>query len=457
MKTSFILILTLLSTSLFAGIEQAPSPFKVGEKRAVWVDFERAHYELTFDTKNQTATAVSTIEFTQLEDGYPLFDLVTKPESVLINGTKIKQRLVRLPGKVSKVRMVQKLLPAGQHTLVLKSQIKNGLRFKKRRNWSNVSSGFFIRDLTDRMFLERYLPTNLEFDQYAMSMDVQVTGTKRTHSLFVNGKLNKISKNRFHVEFPKYYTSSSVFFHLVPITKFVRWYSTYKSIDGRDIPITIYSRYRFYNYFMRRKTLRTLKELERDYGPWPHDQILIYGTGIRGGMEYSGATETSIKSVGHELQHSYFAKGIQPANGNSGWLDEAIASWRDKGHRTFTKPFYKSANLAAHNSYTRKTDKRSYEYGRSFMAYLDHQLKDIGKPGLKDFLRLYIERRMHKTITTEDFKSDLEDYANMSFTEDFSRYIYGEHKQKGFSHNHRKVKNNPHHPEITQKELDSII
>ena len=171
-------------------------------------------------------------------------------------------------------------------------------------------------------------------------------------------------------------------------------------------------------------------------------------------MEYAGATETSIVSLGHELQHAYFAKGIHPANGNSGWLDEAIASWRDKGHQTKERPFYNSANLAAHNSYTRKTDKRSYEYGRSFMAYIDYQLKDIGKPGLKDFLRTFVEKRMHTTVTTEDFKSDLEEYSNMSFTEDFAQYIYGGH-EKSNSHQH-KGKENPHHPVITQEELSLI-
>ena len=455
---ALLLSLTLITSAAFAGFEHAPKPFKVGSKKAIWVDFQQAHYELEYDITAKRASAISTIEFIQHEPGYPLFDLTTKPSAVTINGEISSQKLVSLPGNVSKVRMVQTLLPAGRHTLTIVSEIKNGIKFKSRRSWGNVSNAFFIRDLKDRKFLEKYLPTNLEYDQYKMIMDVSVENTKRTHSLFVNGKKEELGKNKFRVTFPDWYTASSVFFHLIPINKFVRWYMTYTSIDGREIPFTIYSRWRFYNYFMKKKALKVMRELEEDYGPWPHDQILIYGTGIKGGMEYAGATETSIISLGHELQHAYFAKGIHPANGNAGWLDEAIASWRDKGHQTVEKPFYHSANLGKQNSYTRKTDKRSYKYGRSFMAYLDHQLKDMGKPGLKDFLRLYVERRMHTTVTTEIFKSDLEDYANMSFDEDFSQYIYGgfEKLKNDYKYNHDHHKN-PHHPEITEEELNSII
>jgi hypothetical protein len=235
----------------------------------------------------------------------------------------------------------------------------------------------------------------------------------------------------------------------------VRWYLTYPSIDGRNLPVTIYSNYRFYNYYVKKKAWTVLKELERDYGPFPHDKLIIYGTGLKGGMEHAGAVETSIVSLGHELQHQYFAKCIHPANGNSGWLDEAIASWRDNGHKSFDQPFYKSINLAAHSSYVRKTDKKSYKYGRSFLAYINYQLIEAGKPGLKDFLKVYFDKRKYTTVTTEDFKNDLESYAQFSFGEDFHQYIYGGVDTK--KNNLFIEEENPHHPEITQEELDSII
>lgn len=452
-----LIFLLFISPSLFAGVKLAPPNFDVQGKKAVWVDFKLAEYQLRYDVTNSIVEVETRITFEQKEKGYPLFDSKNKISSLTLNGEKTEQKLISSPQKVTKVRLINKELEPGTHSMTMTSSMTTGVSFNlKRKNWGSVSSAFFIRDLRDRMLLERYLPTNLEYDSYKMIMDVEVVGTKRFHSLFANGDITKLTENHYRVEFPDYYVSSSVYFHLVPVNKFVRWYLKYPSIDGRKIPVTIYSSYRFYNKMVKKKAWVVMKELEADYGPWPHEKLIIYGTGIKGGMEYAGATETSIISLGHELQHSYFAKGIHPANGNAGWLDEAIASWRDKGHQTLEKPFYQSANLGNQSLYTRKTDKRSYEYGRSFMAYMDFKLKANGKVGLKDFLGTLVEKRMHSSITTEDFKKDLESYSGLDLTSDFNQYIYGEDKDKRHHHKHSELEN-PHHPIIDFKTLESIL
>ncbi len=459
MKLLFFLICTSLSVFADTDLTHAPPSFSADGKKAVFVDFKRAEYKITYDAENGYAKSVSTIEFYMPEAGYPIFDSVTKPTQITLNKKLTSEKLISTPDKASVVRRIETPLERGLHTMMIWTPLENGTRFNlRRKKWGHVSSGFFIRDLTDRKFLEQYVPSNYEYDTYQMEFDVKVIGTKRWHSFFANGEITKINENHYRVTMPQWYRSSSVYLHLVPINRFVRWYLDYPSIDGRKIPVTIYSNYNFYNRYVKTKAWATLKELEADYGPYPHDQLIIYGTGLRGGMEHAGATETSIVSLGHELQHMYFAKNIHPVNGNSGWLDEAIASWRDKGHQTYQKPFYESVNLANHGAYTRKTDKRSYEYGRSFMAYLDHLLKESGKPGLKDFLRHYFQKRQRTGVTTEDFKSDLEDYANMSFGEDFHQYIYGGKEENShLKHNHQKSFENPHHPQLTDEEFESLI
>jgi hypothetical protein len=461
---ALLVILLLFSNFVIADTEKAPPNFDIGDKKGVWVDFQSAEYQIIYDTSIERASVASTISFIQKEDGYPLFDSVANPLKILVNGEKTSAVEVPTPNGETKVRLISKFLKAGHHTMSLTSNIENGVKFstpKKNKNYKRVSSGFFIRDLTDRMFLEKYLPTNLEFDHYKIRMDVKVLGTKRWHSLFANGAVTKLTENHYQIDFPKHYTSSSVYFHLIPINKFVRWYFRYKTSDGRRIPVTIYSRNRVYNFLLKRKALKVLRELERDYGAWPHDQLIIYGTGLRGGMEHAGATETSLVALGHELLHCYFAKGVQPADGNSGWMDEAIASWRDKGYPSFEKPFFDSSNLGNHTVYTRKTDKRSYEYGRSFMGYLDYQLKDAGHDGLKDFLRIFFHKRKYTNVTTSEFMADLEEYSNMSFADDFRQYIYGQTQalSKAYlkTHEHNDVKENPYHPRTSRQELDSIL
>ena len=84
------------------------------------------------------------------------------------------------------------------------------------------------------------------------------------------------------------------------------------------------------NQFVER-TEHYINVLESNFGPFPHDSVTIFakpGAG-RGGMEYAGATATTLGSLRHELNHSYFARSAVPVNGNAGWIDEAIAEWEE--------------------------------------------------------------------------------------------------------------------------------
>jgi hypothetical protein len=453
MKKILISLITIFSFSTVAGIHQAPPAFNTNDGKVIFVDFINAVYELTYDHKSRKSWASTSITFMANDTGFPIFDSVATPTEVIVNGRSSEHTLTPVPGNVSFVRYPKTQVTPGIHTMVIRTPIEKGVKY----GWKGVASGFFIKDLKDRMFLERFLPTNYEYDQYQMTYRVQIIGTNKSHNIFANGVTKEISNNFIEVSYPSFYTSSSVYFHLVPKRRFWRLNFNFASISGRQVPVTIYSNYRFRNWRMKRRTLKVMRELEKDYGPWPHPKLLVYGTKIKGGMEYVGATATSYISLGHELQHSYFAKGVLPADGNSGWMDEGIASWRDKGHQTHTKPDYFSANLGKHNVYTRKTDKRSYVMGRTFFAYINHQLKQAGHPGLKDFLRGYFDKRKFTTVTTNDFKSDLEAYSGLNFTDDFNQYIYGGHPDMNKGRAPAVEPENPHHVEYTQEEIDSII
>lgn len=447
-----LILLSISTMNVFAGIEHAPPTFKTKDGRAIFVDFLKAQYNLTYDNSLKYAKAETLITFRATDTGFPLFDSLSAPKKVWLNGELVSQKEISVPGNVSKVRVVQKLVSPGVHTLKIISYISKGTKYTVR----GVHSGFFIKDLVDRNFLERYVPSNYEYDQYQMTFRIKIKGTWREHNVFANGEVTEVEPNVIEIKYPDFYTSSSVYFHLVPKNRFWRLHMTYTSINGRKFPITIYSNFRYFNWLLKKKTLRVLAELERDYGPWPHPSLVVYGTKLRGGMEYVGATATSLISLGHELHHSYFAKGILPADGNSGWMDEGLASWRDRGYQTKSRPDYFSFNLAKHNSYTRKTDKNSYEKGRSFFAYLDYQLKAAGKEGLKDFLGLYFIKRKFTSVTTEDFIQDLEDYAGFSFREDFNQYVYGGNVDKK-GRAPAIDPENPHHPTYSEQDFDSIL
>jgi hypothetical protein len=452
MKILLTLITLISALPAMANLHLAPPAFKVSGGRAIFVDFIRATYDLQYDYKARTAVAETTITFIAEDTGYPIFDTVQTPQVVWLNGQEVDHVKVPVPGYVSYVRIAKDVVTPGVHVMKVRTPIINGTKY----TWKGVQSGFFIKDLKDRKMLERFVPTNLEYDQYEMVFRVQIDGTHKSHNVFANGEVTELGHNLIEIRYPNFFTASSLYFHLVPKSRFWRLHFNYTSITGRQVPVTIYSNWRLRNWIFKRKTLRVLRELENDYGPYPHPKVLIYGTKLKGGMEYVGATATSYVALGHELHHFYFAKGVMPADGNSGWMDEGIASWRDKGYQTHSKPNYYSFNLGKHNVYTRKTDKNSYEKGRSFFAYLDYQLKALGKPGFKDFLRGYFNKHKFTNVTTEDMIQDLEEYAGVSFREDFNQYVFGGHASlKGRAP--AITPDNPFHPHLTDEELDSLI
>lgn len=443
-----LLFISLLSINVYADLDKAPKNFNVDNKRAVFIDIISLKSEILFDVSQKKTYAKSIIVFNQNEKGHPLFDLVPSADKVLINGQKTKALEVNSPDKVTEFKLVNTLLEPGTHTLIIENQIRTNTLYSRK----DVASGFWMSDLKDRQYLEQYLPSNLEYDQYKIDFKVEVIGSTQNHILYANGEVKELSQNKFEVSFPSYFQASSVYFHLTPEGKIPEMKYNYTSIDGRVIPITLYSKLRLSINSYKTTSLQVLAELEKTYGPWPHPSLIIYGAGM-GGMEHSGATITSLQALGHELMHSYYARGVMPQNGNSGWLDEAIASWRDKGYPTVTQPNFRSTSMAAHSSYLRSTDRKAYTEGANFMAYLDSQLEDQG--GLRIFLKELFTEKVYQNMTTEEFIKKLNLFSGKNFNEDFRQYIYGgKGNKKAVIEEERE---NPMHPKLTKEQLLDLL
>lgn len=442
-------LISFFHISAFASYDQAPPSFPHKSGKAVFVDFDHASYILSYDKQSKTATVESTIDFTVIEAGFPIFDLVPEPLDVTLDGRSVKVELTPDPDKQTQLRVIQKKLPAGSYQLKLKHVIVENVVF----NEMGVASAFWLSDLNDRRYLENYIPSNLEFDHYSKKFQVNLIGFEGfNHTIKANGRIDKITDGQYEISYPETYTSSSVFFHLFPeksITKNVSFY--YTSIDGRKLPVDIYSVVEIEPFVALTKLI--LAELETDYGPFPHNQVLIYGTSLlKGGMEYSGATATGLLSLGHELFHSYNARGIMPANGNSGWMDEGLARWRDNMYRQSATIAQTSGELAGHSVWQRNTDGNSYAQGSAFLAMVAHKMNLKGMH-LKDFLRDYFQRNMFASVTTELFQKELFEATGMDLSEDFNRYIYGRSTLNKSSKPALFYAPDPHHPDFTKEEL----
>ena len=451
----FSTLLALFSLAAIADMDKAPQAFPSEHGKAVFVDFERSMHYLVYDASTEKAKVSSTIVFNQNEEGFPIFDLVEEPTLATIDGEPVEVALVKDPDGQTKLRLVKKNLTPGEHILVVENRIKANTEF----TLGKVASGFWMSDLSDRQYVEQYIPSNLEYDRYKISFDVKVLNSNHEHEIFTNGNSAKIGSNHFAVVFPEYFTASSVYFHLTEKNRFEKRHFDFTSKNGARIPIVAYTRWSWNLSNIESKVREILAELEQKFGAWGHPSLTIYLAGS-GGMEHSGATITSLRALGHELTHSYFARGVMPINGSSGWIDEAIASWRDDGYPSREKPFYSSAQMAGYSQYRRYTDRKAYTEGASFMAYLNDKLSVHG--GLSSFLSNLYDNYLHQSISTQIFERELNAFSGINFSEDFGRYIYGLNEEVSaksrFGHKHHmQDKENPYHPKLTKQQLLDLL
>ena len=166
-------------------------------------------------------------------------------------------------------------------------------------------------------------------------------------------------------------------------------------------------------------------------------------------MEYAGATATEFGSLRHELDHSYFARSITPANGDAGWIDEAIASWGDIGYPSSPTPPSRTANMGDRSRYLRTTSRAAYRVGRDFLAHLDYVMRDQG--GLKPMLSDYSANKRRTTVTASEFQSRAEVHHGASLEELFDTYVYAVSPTVSLAAEEDAEAANPHH--ISPEEL----
>jgi hypothetical protein len=425
-----------------------PKSFSVNGGKAVFADFTDATYSITYDLTKKMASVKAEIKLETVEAGFPIFDSVTAPTSVSFDGAAVNAVEAKTPNGETTLRYVNKLAQAGAHTLSVEVPIVTLVEF----NEAGLKSAFWTSDLEERQFLERYMPANFEFDQVNMTFVIKFIGAKNKQTIYTNGLVQELESNTFKINYPSYYTASSIFFHTVPQGATAELRFNLKSIDGRDIPAVVYFSKSSWNTNLERlknKTTEVFHELESDYGAFPHPSITVLQAGM-GGMEYCGATMTDFSALGHELFHSYFARGVMPANGNSGWIDEALASWRDDGYQTFST-LSGSSGMSSHSYYTRTTDTAAYTFGSRFMSYLDGKLKTKG--GLKPFMRHMIDQRVFSPLFVQEFMQEMTDFYGVSVLEDFKKYTFG--KERSFDSSTKSA--SPVHRKMSVEEMKNYL
>ena len=375
---------------------------------------------ITFNATAQTITGHSLLSFKLRNSGRPYFELQGTISNVKVDQVSSGVTAITDPdGQNQSYWSVNKELSSD--TI---HEVEFDYSIPASRVTFTGGGVRFLTDMTDLSgkFFEYWGPCGFEGDAFAMKLKLNVINGSSSHKLYTNGTVTNSGATSWQIEFPDYYSKSSFYIHLtnqsLPSKSF-----TYKGI-AKDIPVTVYGVTQALVDTAASQLPGLFKELEGDYGAYPHEKFLAYMNDRSGGMEYVGATITSVASLDHELLHSWFARSVIPADGRSGWIDEAMASWRDYGYQRATKTLARSAtNLANYSPFRKTTPSNSYVDGRGLFAELDYEFSKLG--GLKPVMKALAVKYKNNIITNEEFWNFLETYSGQDLTSFQTRYVMG--------------------------------
>lgn len=303
------------------------------------------------------------------------------------------------------------------------------------------NTGFnFVFEFCDgnsgRQLLERYLPANFQFDQYASTMELKFDREYKQQIIVANDieeKRIKYSDYYYILTYPEFYNSASIFFHTFP----KGYYFELPKFEDRGVEFYFYGkRSLFFDHeyipgmggYLKQKNVKgitasLMEEFTSTLGKFPHKKMIVYIGESFSGIEHFGATRTSFFSLGHEIYHQYIGRGILPADGRSAWIDEGLARWRDGGHwfwrwlseDIFADPYSmleelpnNYVGLPDQSLYQRKTRNPHYEKdhhysaGALFFSHINYLLDDH----LNDFLNEFVQSK----VSAGDYLYDQQDF-----------------------------------------------
>ncbi|MCM2324022.1 MAG: hypothetical protein NDJ90_12250 [Oligoflexia bacterium] len=421
--------------------------------KAVGMDFQQVRLEILPDPSASETIGRAAIDFVTLAEGRPYFLLNATIDAVRLDGRAISTETTTDPDGLNQVRVLsENVAPGGNHTLEVDYRLSAENVTYREGGVGLVTS---MADIDSGNFFEKYGPTNFEDDQYGMTVTLTLQNTTTEHRLFTNGTVTQSGPTAWIIEFPAFYTTSSFYFHITDKSLAVRT-GTHPGLQ-KEIPYTVYAEDSSSADSAASRIPGLLQELEGTYGAFLHPSFTAFISGA-GGMEHAGATITSLSALGHEMTHSWFARGVMPSGGSSGWLDEAIASWRDGGYQRAGSIQTRSAeNLADLSLFERFTPYAAYSAGAQLMSELDRIFAErFG--GMRTLLAQFFGEFKGQTITTPQFETWLEGKTGDDLTATFERYVYGEGDVAGTvpGPGTPPPPSTLHPPALTQEEVEAL-
>ena len=420
----------------------APPPVVFDGKTAVPIDISAIDAQLTFDGATSSATGDATLTFVVGPvAGRPMFDLRQVITGVWLDGAPLAvgQVLTRDlgGGAGAELRVLDVALAAGSsHTLRLTYSLglpasPAGGSYAPGLAWTagpRLVFNFGFTDLAAARYLEAWVPANLIWDQYAIAIDLRVTGTTVAHRPITNGAVTVLGANHWRVAFPATFTALSPLLE-VRAADTLTSSSTTVTLPVSGQAVTIEAVKLAANTTVNLATtlanLSTwLVDNEQQAGRYAHGNRFVAFL-IQGGMEYDGGCTSGPGSLRHEAFHSWWGRGVKPASQSDGWWDEAWNVYHDAGG-TGTQPFdftESPVTLATRNAYSRVTPGTAYTAGARFFEGVAALTSPVALTG---WMREFYEQHRDRPVTTLDLEAFLVARSGApELVDAFHRWVYG--------------------------------
>lgn len=419
----------------------APPGKTVDGLPAVPIDIQHISASLIFDGATSSATGDATLDFiVGPGGGCPIFDLRQTITAVWLDGAPLSVADVALHdfggGTGAELRIVNSVLAANSsHTLRVTytlgtPQASTAGSYQPAMTWSagpRLVFNFGFTDLGPGRYLEAWIPANLIFDQFDITIDVQVINTAIAHTPITNGTVTVLGTNHWSIAFPARFTAFSPLLEVRASDMVVsQTGSVVLPISGATVTIEAW------------KLMGSATDLaahiaeisgfltanESSTGTYVHGNRFVAFFNV-GGMEYEGGTTTSVGSLRHETFHSWWGRGVKPAGQADSWSDEAWTVYNDHGASgstpfNFTDP---PVELSPRNPWTRLTPGASYSSGeRVFQGAAALMSAASLRTHMSDF---YTSRR-DRLVTTPELEAFLVSRSGQAMLVDgFHRFVYG--------------------------------
>ncbi|MCA9697113.1 MAG: hypothetical protein KC431_06290, partial [Myxococcales bacterium] len=289
----------------------------------------------------------------------------------------------------------------------------------------------WLSDLYAGRYLESWLPANMPWDTYPLSLGLTLTDAGAPHTLISNAAVDEMGEHDWQLEFPSTMRAMSPLVIVVPSEDVIFVSGTHPS-NGQDIPYTLYRHDTVGTGIatLEATLLGSFDQFTLGTGEFLHPSFTGFIGANARSMEYDGAFTTKVPDISHEAFHSWWARGVHPATYADGWIDEAWDMYNTTQGQSFTvEPFNwndPTAVLYDAHPFARITPLNSYDHGRRVFAGLAALM---GVDGLRMAMaELYAAIGLEGALTTAALERHLYCVGgeDPQIRQAFWRFVYGQ-------------------------------